>query len=1501
MITRWLLLVVGLLLALATQPIAAKGDKPKVTTTELDHQPLRLFYFEGTNTILYQDEATLNAHVSFDGGEEWKVVKGDDESMEGKVRFMIPHPHDNHRAYVIGPEDTHWITTDQGKSWKSFKMSAAPFISMRADPISFNGWDPSKAIFLTIQCNWLGCMTESFYTTDDFKTIKPLREAVYECRWAASTPEFGLDLDLPKSLGDRVLCVVPGLKVSDHTERLLYSDNFFPDNNGGTEVKLNLGQAMVGQDIKVRSVKKYMVAGVQSRGTTEQALYVSDDSTEWHRAEFSGHRMEKDAYTLLESTNYSIQLDVQTTWNASRVGALFSSNSNGTYFSPNIEHTNRDLNGLVDFEKVADIQGIVIVNTVKNWEEVEESDKNKKELISQISFDDGRTFQSLKEGSDKLHLHSMTTYDELRKLSGLGRMFSSPAPGLVMGVGNTGDHLKDYSDAHLYVSDDAGLNWRHALKGPHRFEFGDQGGIIVAVKDGEKTKKVEYSIDHGKEWEELELKHEVKALFLTTTPDSTSLKFILVGVNGDEDDGEYIIYSIDFESLHERKCTKDDIEKWTARVDEDGKADCLMGHKQFFERRKANANCFMKNEFKMDAPEFEKCKCSAEDFECDYNFKRSEDRKECVPAISLTAPAGKCKEPSEKYMGPSGWRLIPGNVCIREGGEQLDKEVERSCGNSTSSPSPITDGKVHVGEPQTFSTSPAQYFYLERQESNLGDDETVFMANNLQLYISHDHGKTWKQPAELKSEKILAMIQHPFYTDGAYFLTDGGYVYSTIDRGYSFNKFKWPTSEISKYSSPMEFHEKYQDWMIWIGTDGCTGNNCVFDAYLSKNRGHEWELMLRGVSSCKFAYNEKREDSEKLVICEQYVQENSKNNRQLVSTETMNDWADKKLINEDIARFVMMNDYVVVATYPTEKHKFLNVSTSLDGRVFAEAQFPFNIDVAEYTVLPGSSYALLLYVEVNDKEGQYFGSLVKSNSNGTYFVQSLAGLNSNNERFVDFEKMVGIEGVALANTVVNKEDVLKKGADKKLVSVITHNDGGQWMLLAPPTRDAEDKKFDCSVTEGEGTSACALHLHSYTERRDSRDTFYSDSAVGLMVGIGNVGQYLSDAKDADTFLSRDGGFTWKQAKKGRYMFEFGDAGSIIVLVREQQATKVVHYSLDEGDKWSEFQFSETEMVINDISTLPSDTSKNFLLWAEEKSSGKLTTINLDFSGVWDRQCEASKVGGDNDDYYLWTPQHPAQQDGCLFGHIEQYQRKKPNAECWNNWRTSRVHRIEAGNCTCTRADFECDYNYEIQNDGSCGLVPGLTPPDHSLQCKEDPDRIQYWEPTGYRKLTQSTCQSAEQDLDRQVPHACPNKEEEFKKKHGTSGVVLFFAIVLPIAAAAAIGYFVYTKWDGKFGQIRLGERSVGSSGDWFNRDSPLVAVPVAIIAGLVAVAQSLPLLASSMWRSVSGIMPGRRGRGYQRPYSTPGSFAARRGDYVHVVDDEDELLGADEFDDDEEA
>lgn len=183
-------------------------------------------------------------------------------------------------------------------------------------------------------------------------------------------------------------------------------------------------------------------------------------------------------------------------------------------------------------------------------------------------------------------------------------------------------------------------------------------------------------------------------------------------------------------------------------------------------------------------------------------------------------------------------------------------------------------------------------------------------------------------------------------------------------------------------------------------------------------------------------------------------------------------------------------------------------------------------------------------------------------------------------------------------------------------------------------------------------------------------------------------------------------------------------------------------------------------------------------------------------------------------------------------------------------------------------------------------------------CRENPDAIEYWEPTGYRRIPLTTCEGG-LNLDRIVSKPCPNKEEEYQKKHGISKAGLFFAIVTPICAAVGIGYYVYTRWDSKFGQIRLGE-SVGTSDGLLSRDSPLIIAPIAVIAGIVAVVRALPLLATSLWRSASGYLRIGRGRGYQRPYASRGSFAARRGDYTSVMEDEDELLGVEDADEEDE-
>jgi hypothetical protein len=77
---------------------------------------------------------------------------------------------------------------------------------------------------------------------------------------------------------------------------------------------------------------------------------------------------------------------------------------------------------------------------------------------------------------------------------------------------------------------------------------------------------------------------------------------------------------------------------------------------------------------------------------------------------------------------------------------------------------------------------------------------------------------------------------------------------------------------------------------------------------------------------------------------------------------------------------------------------------------------------------------------MTDNDQPPWGNILKSNSNGTYFGLSLEYANRNDRGYVDFEKMIGLDGIAIANVVSNPQDAPLSG-NKILESRITHNDG----------------------------------------------------------------------------------------------------------------------------------------------------------------------------------------------------------------------------------------------------------------------------------------------------------------------------------------------------------------------------------------------------------------------------------------------------------------------------
>ncbi|KAJ4296183.1 vacuolar protein sorting/targeting protein PEP1 [Kalmusia sp. IMI 367209] len=1450
---------------------AAKNNAPLVESKDFDSELLNLFYFDDSDVAMFAEFETQKIWRSADAGKTWEEQK-DLRTEAGIIR----NPFDKNVAVVLGMTK-HWITYDQGAKWNSFETEMP---ASMGNPLSFHATDNKKILYHGLEdCFGSPCLGQTWATKDGFKSKpKLIREGRKMCFWAKSADRFLMNDD---TLDDRILCITRG-QYSDRSKdfRLVLSDDYFATED---EPVMSSGRTVQGMT-NMAAVKGYIVVAAKSDHSSELSMYVTDDTKVWHHAEFGEGKIEEDAYTILESTNYSIQVDVVTNKYAF-MGSLYTSNSNGTYFTRNIPNTNRNEQGYVDFEKVANIQGIVLVNVVDNAD-----DPNPfalKKIKSQISFDDGRTFEDLqvKDENKKLHLFSVTS------LHNSGRVFSSPAPGIVMGVGNTGKYLTNkYTDGDLWVSDDGGLTWELALKEAHKYEFGDQGAVLVAVYDEGETDKIMYSLKHGRKdtWKEIKLDYKIRAQELTTVPDSTSLKFILYGSKVAESGGrKHTIIHLDFTELHERKCEEGDFEDWSARKDENGDAMCVMGHKQIFRRRKWDADCFVEEDFKDPVPKFEPCDCDEiRDYECDYNFTPSgkgKDKK-CSPAGSLKLPEGACQGDNKKYKGSSGWRKIPGNQC--KGTTDKDKEVERDCDEGVTPPA---SGKISKKIFPFKGSRFKEYYYLERptqnKEENADQDETVVvLTDQNEAWISHNHGKEWSKAVD---DNIVAIYPHQYDNDHVYFLTATKKFYYSTHRGlkdsiHSSNAPQMPTTE----AQILQFHPGKPEWLIWIGGEHCEKVNdreCHTLASVSQKNGlgDSWETMLPYVKKCAFVWREAgRHVDEKEVFCEQYTNEEMGAPVELISSK---DWFKNKDVKfKSVVEFATMSEFIIVATKGDDGNS-LKLDASLDAQNFAEAKFPPKFEVdhqTAYTVLDSSTHSVFLHVTVNGRIDQEYGSIIKSNSNGTSYVMSLNAVNRNTAGYVDFEKMQGIEGVALANIVANVDDV-GQGLKKKKQSRITHNDGADWEPLNAPKEDSNRKAWDCDVSD---KATCSLHLHGYTERPDARESYSSPTAVGIMMGVGNVGDQLTTIGEASTFITIDAGLSWKEVKKGNYAWEYGDQGSVIVIVRRDEDTDHLYYSLDTGDTWELFKFANHAHRIDAITTVPSDTSLNFLLWG--KNGRELVTINVDFTGLFSKKCDLNEKDPTSGDYDLWTPQHPMQQDKtCLFGHVAQYHRKKPGAQCFNGERIDHLHQI-AKNCTCTRRDFECDFNFERMPGGECKKIEGLELPDPKEVCETG--ATEYWEITGYRKIPISTCEGGQEFDHTSQSHPCAGHEEEYERKHGVSGFVVFLAVILPFAAAGGIGYYVWRNWDGKFGRIRLGDSSSA-----FDSDSPWISWPVAAISGLVAVVAAVPLLIGSLWRAASSRFGGYGGR----TYTSRRSFAQGRGDYAVVDPDEGELLGEDSDED----
>lgn len=168
------------------------------------------------------------------------------------------------------------------------------------------------------------------------------------------------------------------------------------------------------------------------------------------------------------------------------------------------------------------------------------------------------------------------------------------------------------------------------------------------------------------------------------------------------------------------------------------------------------------------------------------------------------------------------------------------------------------------------------------------------------------------------------------------------------------------------------------------------------------------------------------------------------------------------------------------------------------------------------------------------------------------------------------------------------EEFTAKDLEKNIKTYITHNKGGKWELIKSPNEDSNGKKVKCFTEEG-----CSLNLQIYSSNGVFAPPYSQDSAVGIIMAVGNVGNELERIKSdrINTYLSRDGGLNWNEVKKGSYIYELGDHGGLIVMAKNQEPAREILYSFNEGKTWHELEISQTPIDVTNIIIEPFSVSQ----------------------------------------------------------------------------------------------------------------------------------------------------------------------------------------------------------------------------------------------------------------------------------------------------------------------
>lgn len=677
-------------------------------------------------------------------------------------------------------------------------------------------------------------------------------------------------------------------------------------------------------------------------------------------------------------------------------------------------------------------------------------------------------------------------------------------------------------------------------------------------------------------------------------------------------------------------------------------------------------------------------------------------------------------------------------------------------------------------------------------------DTILIITDEKQAYRSENSGFSWKQiSSEDKTMKVDKVIFSKADLKLVAFLGKDGKNWYSEDCGKTLK-----TLNYENLIEDFRFHPKMRSWGLAVSWAKCSDVSEVDCSktrvlYLTKDLGSTWSPILDFVVQFAWGHDGLNDKITKNLPIERiYVTRNNNplSDRQSgwnINVDFMHSddfFRTKNMLVRYGNKFLLADKFIFVAAAVEEDPDEVKLMVASDPVVedFVKAELPVKkIPEHSYTLLDTSEGSIFLHANHYGTRSNY-GTIYISDGTGKRFSISLLHNVREKNGFCDFDKIKGLEGIYIAN-IYDKNHLLSESSEKSAIkeakrfqkTVITFDKGGEWKSIMAPERDSEGKRIICD-------EYCSLHLHSFTS--EYSQVYSNENAIGIVLATGNVGRYLSYKEDElSTYLSRDGGFTWNEVKKGGYIYEMGDHGAIIVMADSQKATDTLYFSWNEGLTWEKITI-DFALEIENIIIEPTSTSQKFLVFGEK--DGKGITVAVDFSSYHEPMCKKpEKAGSSDSDYEIWSP-HDLRSAGCLLGRKVEYVRRKQDAECFNGEEFERPKFIE--NCQCTEEDFECDLGYYREETGSCKEIEGFI---FSEPACDENDMM--FTVTGYRRVAGDSCKGGVQSQYEPVKVPCTE----------TSGSVFFILLALGLVGGSIWGIRNYggqiKGWFGSFSKERF--------------------------------------------------------------------------------------------------